>query len=173
METVRIRKVLDEDAPRLLEIYSPYILDTSISFEYDVPELQGFSHRISLISQSYPYLVAEKDGYIVGYAYASKFKEREAFKWTVETSIYVDKNYRNHGVGNLLYRALEKELAIRGYRSMCACIAYTDSTDDPHLGNESIKFHEKMGFVKVAHFHKCGWKFSKWYDIVWMEKLLQ
>lgn len=172
MRTIKIREVLVEDAPRLLEIYSPYVSDTSISFEYAIPELHDFSHQISIISQSYPYIVAEMDGYILGYAYATKFKEREAFKWTCETSIYVDSIYRNRGIGNLLYTALEKELVIRGYQSMCACIAYTDDIDDPHLGNDSIYFHEKMGFKKVAHFHKCGWKFSKWYDIVWMEKLL-
>ena len=169
---INIREVIPADAPHLLEIYAPYVEQTAISFEYDVPTLEEFAGRISRIASKYPYLVAEKEGRIVGYAYAGEFKGREAFRWTVETSVYVDRNQRHGGIGRMLYGALEHELRQRGFQSMCACIAYTERDGDPHLTNDSVFFHERMGFAMVAHFHRCGWKFGRWYDMVWMEKLL-
>lgn len=169
---ITIRTVALSDVPNLLDIYAPYIQKTAISFEYVVPTKAEFSKRISMITPQYPYLVAEQDGRIVGYAYASEFKGREAFKWTVETSVYVDRNRRNMGVGSMLYYVLECELRKRGFNSMCACIAYTNSPDDPYLTNDSVLFHERKGFTLVGHFHRCGWKFQRWYDIVWMEKIL-
>lgn len=109
---------------------------------------------------------------IAGYAYATEFKGREAFRWTVETSVYVERTQRQGGIGRMLYEALERELRQRGFQSMCACIAYTERDADPHLTNDSVLFHERMGFAIVGHFHRCGWKFGRWYDMVWMEKLL-
>ena len=169
---IKIREVRTADAPHLLEIYAPYVEKTAISFEYDVPTLEEFAGRISRIASRYPYLVAEKEGRIAGYAYATEFKGREAFRWTVETSVYVDRNQRHVGIGRMLYGALEHELRQRGFQSMCACIAYTERESDPHLTNDSVFFHERMGFAMVGHFHRCGWKFGRWYDMVWMEKLL-
>lgn len=169
---ITIREVAIEDVPRLLEIYAPYVRDTAISFEYDVPEIKEFSTRVQCIMQKYPYLVAEEGGTILGYVYAAEFKSRQAFRWTVETSVYVDKSCRQRGVGSMLYAALEEQLRERGFQSMCACIAYTNDAEDPYLTNDSIMFHEKQGFRLVAHFHRCGWKFSRWYDMVWMEKMI-
>lgn len=167
-----IRQATLADAPRLLEIYAPYVGETAISFEYAAPSLEEFQRRISSIMQRYPYVVAEENGRVWGYAYASAFKEREAFRMTVETSVYVDAACRQQGIGRQLYIALEEQLRTSGFQSMCACIAYTDDANDPYLPDGSIVFHERQGFHKVAHFHRCGWKFSRWYDIVWMEKLL-
>ena len=167
-----IRIATQADVPQILAIYAPYILNTTYTFEYDVPTLEEFAGRISRIVSKYPYLVAEKEGRIVGYAYATEFKGREAFRWTVETSVYVERSQRQGGIGRMLYGALEHELRQRGFQSMCACIAYTERESDPHLTNDSVFFHERMGFAMVAHFHRCGWKFMRWYDMVWMEKLL-
>lgn len=167
-----IRQATLADAPRLLDIYAPYVEKTAISFEYVAPSLEEFQKRISSIMQRYPYLVAEENGKVLGYAYASAFKEREAFRLTVETSVYVDAACRQRGIGRQLYAALEQSLRSNGFQSMCACIAYTDNDDDPYLPDGSVAFHERLGFKRVAHFHRCGWKFSRWYDIVWMEKLL-
>ena len=89
---MRIRPATPNDAVKLLDIYAPYVTDTAITFEYEVPTLEEFRRRIEHISKKYPYLVAEEDGDIVGYVYASSFKERDAFQWAVETSIYVDRN---------------------------------------------------------------------------------
>jgi phosphinothricin acetyltransferase len=167
-----IRQATLADAHRLLEIYAPYVEETAISFEYVAPSVKEFQRRISTIMQRYPYLVAEENGMVIGYAYASAFKEREAFRMTVETSVYVDTCCKQKGIGRQLYSALGECLRANGIQSMCACIAYTNEADDPYLPDGSIAFHERLGFHKVAHFHRCGWKFSRWYDIVWMEKLL-
>ena len=105
-----IRQATLADAPRLLEIYAPYVGETAISFEYAAPSLEEFQRRISSIMQRYPYVVAEENGRVWGYAYASAFKEREAFRMTVETSVYVDAACRQQGIGRQLYIALEEEL---------------------------------------------------------------
>lgn len=169
---IKIREVSVDDIAQLVEIYAPYVRGTAISFEYTVPSIEEFHNRVLRIMQKYPYLVAEEDGKVLGYAYADAFKGREAFNWTVETSIYIESNCRNSGIGRQLYDALERELKLRGFHSMCACIAFTDDAQDPYLTNGSVDFHEKQGFSLVAHFHRCGWKFSRWYDMVWMEKLI-
>lgn len=172
MNDIKVRDVKVEDAARLLEIYAPYVVDTAISFEYEVPSKEEFEVRIKSISASYPYIVAEVDGVIVGYAYAGVFKARKAYDHCVETTIYVDKDKHGCGVGRALYKALEDELAKRGKKNLNACIGWTPRSDDKHLTNQSEAFHEHMGYQKVAHFHKCGYKFDEWYDMIWMEKIL-
>ncbi|MBQ3635487.1 MAG: N-acetyltransferase [Bacteroidales bacterium] len=171
MEQVTIRRVSVADAEALLAIYAPYVTDTAITFEYDVPSLDEFVSRIEHISAKYPYLVAEQDGKIVGYAYATEFKGREAYKWSVETTVYVDRSCHGLGTGRMLYEALEQALKKQGMMSLNACIAYTATKND-HLTNDSMYFHEKMGYKLVAHFHKSGRKFDEWYDMIWMEKLI-
>lgn len=168
---MEIRKVTVDDAKELLDIYAPYVEQTAITFEYDVPSVGEFVERIKKISSKYPYIAAVEDGKIVGYAYASAFKERAAYQWSVETSIYVDMQKRQNGVGRLLYEALEQRLREQGILNSNACISYTEVEDD-HLTNGSVRFHKKLGYELVAHFHKCGKKFGKWYDMVWMEKML-
>ena len=168
---MEIRKVTVDDAKELLDIYAPYVEQTAITFEYDVPSVGEFVERIKKISSKYPYIAAVEDGKIVGYAYASAFKERAAYQWAVETSIYVDMQKRQNGVGRLLYEALEQRLREQGILNSNACISYTDVEDEHHT-NGSVHFHEKLGYELVAHFHKCGKKFGKWYDMVWMEKML-
>lgn len=168
---MEIRKVTVDDAKELLDIYAPYVEQTAITFEYDVPSVGEFVERIKKISSKYPYIAAVEDGKIVGYAYASAFKERAAYQWSVETSIYVDMLKRQNGVGRLLYEALEQRLREQGILNSNACISYAEVEDD-HLTNDSVHFHEKLGYELVAHFHKCGKKFGKWYDMVWMEKML-
>ena len=168
---MEIRKVTVDDAKELLDIYAPYVEQTAITFEYDVPSVGEFVERIKKISSKYPYIAAVEDGKIVGYAYASAFKERAAYQWAVETSIYVDMQKRQNGVGRLLYEALEQRLREQGILNSNACISY-DEVEDEHLTNGSVQFNEKLGYELVAHFHKCGKKFGKWYDMVWMEKML-
>lgn len=168
---MNVRDVQIQDAEALLAIYAPYVELTAITFEYDVPTVDEFRRRITDISKRYPWLVAEDNGRIVGYAYASAFKERAAYQWAVETSIYVDRNERGKGTGKLLHEALEETLRERGILNMNACIAYTDKEDE-FLTLDSVRFHERLGYSKVAHFHQCGRKFGRWYDMVWMEKLI-
>ena len=166
-----IEKVKTEDAEELLAIYAPYVKDTAISFEYEVPTVEEFRERIRQISAKYPYIKMVEDGKITGYAYANTFKEREAYDWSVETTVYVRQDIRRHGTGRMLYEQLEKSLKSMGILNMNACIAYTDEEDE-HLTNDSCFFHKKMGFELVGTFHKSGYKFDRWYDMIWMEKMI-
>ncbi len=168
---ILIREATVADAAQLLEIYAPYVEQTAITFEYDVPSLPEFQDRIRETGRSFPYLVATRGDRIVGYAYAHSFYGRAAYRRSVETSIYLDREERRHGVGRRLYAALERQLRERGFLNMNACIAYQDEPD-AHLPLDSVRFHEAMGFVRCAHFHKCGYKFGRWYDVVWAEKMI-
>lgn len=166
---ITIRTAGESDAPALLNIYAPYIVNTAITFEYTVPSTEEFAGRIRRTLQKYPYLVAEQQNKILGYAYAGPFHERAAYDWAVETSIYVDQTQRHTGIGRLLHDALEHTLQAQGILNMNACIACT-SKEDPHLDNNSIEFHTHMGYRLVGEFYQCGYKFHTWYNMVWMEK---
>lgn len=172
METnIIIRRATKEDAEEILKLYAPYVTDTAITFEYDVPSVQEFAARIDHTLKKYPYLVAVEDHRIIGYAYASPFKERAAYDWAVETTIYLKQDCRGRGVGRKLYLALEEGLRKQNILNLNACIAFTQ-TEDKHLSNASTFFHTQLGYKKVAHFSKCGYKFETWYDMIWMEKII-
>jgi phosphinothricin acetyltransferase len=161
----------EADAEEILKIYSPYVTDTAITFEYDIPSVAEFSRRIRNTLQMYPYIVALGEGRIVGYAYASAFKERAAYNWSVETTVYLKQDCRGRGLGKKLYLTLEDLLKRQNIINLNACIAYT-SVEDEHLNNTSTAFHEHLGYSKAAYFTKCGYKFGTWYDMIWMEKML-
>lgn len=161
---LKIRIATPDDAAALLEIYKPYVERTTITFEYDVPTLEDFTSRITHTLERYPYLVACLDGEPVGYAYAGAFKSRAAYDRAVELSVYVKNGMHGHGIGKALYAALEALLKQQHVTNLNACINY------PGVG--SVQFHEKLGYTTVAHFHKCGYKFGKWLDMIWMEKFL-
>ncbi|MDD3369626.1 MAG: GNAT family N-acetyltransferase [Lachnospiraceae bacterium] len=160
-----IRMATIQDVPSLLAIYEPYVLHTEVTFEYDVPTLQDFASRVESTLEKFPYLVCcNADGKIFGYAYASSFKGRAAYNWSVETSIYVDQNCHHKGIGKILYDALEDILKKQQIRNVCACIAYPNP--------DSVAFHEYFGYQTVAHFHHSGFKHGKWLDMIWMEKFI-
>ncbi len=169
---IRIRPAALADAPVLLDLYAPYVEHTAITFEYDVPSLQEFSRRMEAVLRRYPYLTAESGGTPVGYAYASPFHERAAYGWAVETSIYVSQSVRGQGVGGALYQALERVLARQHILNLNACIAVPPPEGDPYLTGDSAAFHSHLGYRPVGRFHQCGYKFGRWYDMIWMEKLL-
>lgn len=169
---ILIRSVSPKDAEALLSIYAPYVKKTAVTFEYDVPSIGEFSQRISNTIEKYPYLVAEIDGEISGYAYVSAFKERAAYDWAVETSIYIDMNKKRLGAGKKLYDTLELICHEQNILNLNACIAYPCSKNDMHLTTESADFHSHIGYSLVGRFHKCGYKFNSWYDMIWMEKLI-
>ena len=168
---ITIRTAILSDAQALLNIYAPYVEYTAITFEYDVPSVEEFASRIKNTLQKYPYLVAEKNGRLLGYAYASPFHERPAYDWAVETSIYVDQNIKHQGIGRRLHDALEDALRSQGILNMNACIAYPPEEDE-YLDKNSVEFHTHMGYRLVGEFYKCGYKFHRWYNMVWMEKLI-
>lgn len=169
---MRMEMVSPADASELLEIYAPYVKNTAISFEYEVPTVEEFKNRIENITTKYPYIKALNDeNKIIGYAYANSFKTRKAYDWSVESTVYVRQDCRRGGVGRKLYHALEEMLKEMGILNMNACIA-VPKTDDLHLTKDSLIFHEKMGFSIVGTFHNSGYKFCNWYDMVWMEKMI-
>ena len=169
--SVKIQKVEIEDAAELLSIYAPYVRDTAVSFEYEVPSCEEFRERIRTISSALPYLKAVDEKGILGYAYAGTFKNRKAYDWSVEVTVYVRRDSRRAGVGRLLYGALEDSLRRIGVLNMNACIAVPRG-DDEHLTNDSYLFHKRMGFDLVGTFHNSGYKFDTWYDMIWMEKMI-
>ena len=170
-DTVIIRSATVDDAESLAAIYAPYVRDTAISFEVEPPTPQEFAARIARTLERYPYLVAERGGAAVGYAYAGPFKERAAYAASVELSVYVDQSCQGAGIGRALYEALERELAQRGVTNLYACVAYPPAEDE-RLTLASVRFHEHMGFSIVGRFHGCACKFGRLYDMVWMEKRL-
>lgn len=171
MNDIKIRRATQDDAEALLKIYAPYVINTAISFETEAPSIEEFRNRIKNISERYPYIVAEENGKIFGYAYAGAFKTRRAYDWSVESTIYMSEDARGKGIGRLLYEALEKALVSMGITNMNACIAAPRGADD-HLTEDSPRFHEAMGFKLVGRFHSCAYKFGKWYDMIWMEKVI-
>lgn len=166
-----IRNAQISDAEELLEIYRPYVENTAISFEYEVPSVEEFKNRIQKIIRTYPYLVAIENDHIVGYAYASPFHVRKAYQWSVETSIYIKEGEHRKGYGKMLYYALENVLKKQNILNLNACIAYTEK-EDQYLTNGSKRFHEQMGFRLAGRFHESGYKFGTWYDMIWMEKII-
>ena len=227
MGELKFRVARPEDAEALRTIYAPYVEETAITFEYEVPGVEEFRARIAHTLQTYPYIVAVEeqpanagtahvDGtsvssvpasgadevcgacrtteHIIGYAYVGRLHERAAYDWSVETSIYVDRGARKHGLGRQLYERLEAILRAMNIISVNACIAYpgtmnataadrtqsnlregsTDGgagiSEDPYLNTNSPDFHAHLGYRLVGHFHACAYKFDRWYDMIWMEK---
>lgn len=171
MDKIQIRVAKIEDAPVLLSIYKPYVEKTAISFEYDIPTLDEFRRRMENTLKKYPYLVAEDENGILGYAYAGPFVGRAAYDWGIETTIYIKEDKKKLGAGKKLYEALENILKVQNILNMNACIGYPDEEDE-YLNKNSVEFHSHIGFKMVGEFHKCGYKFGRWYNMVWMEKII-
>ena len=166
-----VRPAAPADAGRLLEIYAYYVENTAVTFEYDVPSAEEFRGRIENTLKKYPYLCAEKDGRVIGYAYAGPFQMRAAYQWSAETTVYVDRDAKRQGIGKRLYTELEAALRAMGILNMYACIASTRKEDE-YLTCDSAVFHENMGFILCGTFRSCGCKFGRWYDMIWMEKMI-
>ncbi|WP_061993871.1 GNAT family N-acetyltransferase, partial [Fructobacillus ficulneus] len=160
------------DAPALVAIYKPYVENTAITFEYEVPTVGDFAQRIEQTMTKFPYIVACLGDQILGYAYTGALGPRKAYQWSVETSIYLDQNERGHGLGKRLYQLLEEISRVQNIVNLNACIA-VPKVDDQYLTNNSVKFHEHLGFRYVGAFDKSGYKFGTWYDLAWMEKKVQ
>lgn len=171
MNIINIRDAQIEDAERLLEIYGYYVENTAITFEYDIPSIEEFKGRIRKTKEKYPYLVIEVDGIIMGYAYAGAFKGRAAYDWAVELSIYLDKDAKKMGLGRRLYDQMTEILKSMGIVNLYACITYPN-IEDEYSSKNSAQFHEHLGFTLCGTFHNCGYKFGRWYNMIWMEKII-
>ena len=163
---ILIRTARGEDAAAVARIYAYYVEKTAITFEYTVPDAAEMERRRQEISQQYPYLAAEVEGKVVGYAYAHAFYGREAYAWSVESSIYVDVNERKRGIGRKLYEALEEALKSMGILNVNACIAIPYDENDSYVTYDSLNFHEHLGYTLAGRFHNSGYKFDLWYDVV-------
>lgn len=159
-----IRRVRLSDASDIVYIYNNYVLKTVVSFETEVLSIMEMKRRISVFSADYPYLVYEKDGRIAGYCYAHAWKSRAAYGRTLETTIYLAPEAKGQGIGRELMERLISECRLLGYVALIACITTTNT--------ESINFHRCLGFKKVSHFEKVGYKFGHWLDVADYELLL-
>ncbi|MBO5589329.1 MAG: GNAT family N-acetyltransferase [Anaerovibrio sp.] len=171
MQEAIIRSATVNDAERLLEIYSYYVTDTAISWEYDVPSVEEFRGRIEDVLKKYPYLVVEENGVIYGYAYAHPFVGRAAYDHSCELTIYLDKDAKGRGYGRKLYDALEAQLKEMGILNMYSCIG-DPVEEDEYLTRNSELFHQHLGFTKVGTFSNCGDKLGRWYNMIWIEKII-
>ena len=171
MKDFVIRPVSASDAEAIMNIYSHYVENTAITFEYDVPSTAEIARRIEKTIKKYPYIVAENHEGVIAYAYADTFKDRAAYDHCVEVSIYLEKDHRGLGLGKALYEALEAMLKDMGIINLYACIAVTENEDE-YLTNQSAAFHEHMGYRTVGSFRNSGRKFDRWYDMIWMEKII-
>ena len=160
-----IRKAVLSDVPVILDIYRPYILETAITFEYEVPTLEEFEVRFRTIAAKYPWLVWEEQGRILGYAYADSFKSRAAYQWDADLSIYLRQDCRGKGIGKALYTELETQMRDLGYHVLYGVV--TSANDI------SCRFHEALGYRPIAVFENTGMKFGRWYGITWYEKRIR
>ena len=168
---VKIRIACADDAENLLKIYSPYIEKTAITFEYTAPTAEEFRERIEKTLLRFPYLVAEIGKKTVGYAYAGYYIPRTACDHACEVSIYLDESFRGTGVGAMLYGKLFEILARQNITNIYASVAFADEEDE-YLTHASVRFHEREGFAEIGRFRKCGYKFERWYDLLWFEKII-
>lgn len=166
-----VRDAVMADAQRILEIYDYYVKNTAITFEYDTPSAGEFKARMERTMRRYPYLVIAEDDAVQGFAYAGPFIGRAAYDWSCELTVYLDHAARKRGMGRILYEALEARLRDMGILNLYACIGYPEVNDE-YLTTNSADFHTHMGFVKAGEFHKCGYKFGRWYSMIWMEKMI-
>lgn len=159
-----LRPATTDDSAVMADIYRYYVLNTAITFEYTAPDAVSFGKRIAEKSQMYPFLAAEADGEVIGYAYGSRFREREAYGWAAELSVYLRQDVRGGGVGRLLYSALIDLLRAQNITSVYGCVTCPNEA--------SFRLHEALGFTVAGKFTAVGNKFGKWHDVVWFEKRL-
>ncbi len=171
MPEVILRIANLNDASAVQQIYSYYVEKTAITCEVTVPSVAEIRGRMQKTLQHYPYLVATLNNRVVGFAYISPANPREAYQWTVETSIYVKHDCRGHHIGTKLYDILEKMCRRMRFVNMTAHIVYPhDGRPDQYLTLASPKFHEYYGYRLAGRFDRNVYKFDKWYDMLWMEK---
>ena len=155
----------ERDAAAILRIYAPYIVETAVTFETEIPSEPEFEERMRGIVNQFPYLVVEIDGKIVGYAYAHRQAERAAYAWNAELSIYLAEEWPGHGLGKPLYALLIDLLAMQGYINLYADITGSNAA--------SIAMHAAMGFEQIGRHVKTGYKFGQWHDTVWLCRRLR
>lgn len=164
MTDLRLRVATPEDAAAVADIYRPYVEETAVTFEETPPDADETAAKIEETLATYPWFVAERDGRVVGYAYAGRLRERPAYRWTTELSVYLDRERRGEGVGAALYRALLATLERQGFASAYGVVTLPNP--------ESVGFHEALGFERVGVLPESGYKLGEWHDVAWYERRL-
>jgi phosphinothricin acetyltransferase len=159
---MRVRDATDQDGAACAAVYAPYVTDTTVTFEDEPPSAAEMGRRIAA---AHAWVVLEDDdGGVVGYAYAGPYKERAAYRWTAEVSVYLEQGRRRSGSGRLLYEALFERLAERGFRTLVAGMTL------PNEASEGL--HRAMGFEPIGTFRRVGWKHGAWRDVAWAQRSL-
>jgi L-amino acid N-acyltransferase YncA len=160
-----VRQARDSrDATACLEIYGPYVRDTAVSFEEQVPTSEAFLDRMRQTSATHPWLVLEDTGLVVGYAYATPHRSRAAYRWAAEVTVYVASSHHRRGVGRRLYVELMRRLRGQGVRVACAGVTLPNDA--------SVGLHRAIGFEPVGVYRRIGWKRGAWHDVSWWQLLL-
>lgn len=154
-----IRLISENDAREVLDIYKPFVINTIVSFEYEAPSVDEFLKRIQTNILEYPWLVCLHGTKIIGYAYASKHRQRKAYQWSCESTVYLAPEFQHKGIARILYKTLFSILKIQGYFNVYAGISLPNQ--------KSVGFHQSFGFKKVGIYKKTGFKFGKWHDVAW------
>lgn len=155
---MQVRPATPADAGACRAVYAPYVLHTPVSFETEVPSVDEIGARIA---KAHVWLVGVEDGRVIGYAYAGEHRSRAAYRWTCETSVYVDAGRHRRGTGRALYDALLTQVREAGYRLALAGVALPNDA--------SLGLHRALGFRDVGTFHRIGWKHGAWHDVAWLE----
>ncbi|NOT51837.1 MAG: N-acetyltransferase [Chitinophagaceae bacterium] len=161
---VTIRLATSGDAKGILDIYAPYIRNTSLTFETEVPTTEAFAKRIDTYLENWPWLVCEVDGVIAGYTYATRHRERTAYQWSVESSVYIHNDFHRRGIAYALYAALFEILKKQGFNNVYAVI---------NLPNDnSVAFHESCGFKYFTTYEQVGYKLGHWKNVGWWRLII-
>ena len=161
---IAIRSATVADAPRCAEIYAPFVTDSWVSFELEAPGPEEMAGRIAKALQSHDWLVAEREGAVLGYAYGSEHRTRAAYRTSCDVAVYVDRDQTRQGIGRALYEALLPSLKDRNVHAAFAGIALPNDA--------SIALHRAMGFDPVGIYRQVGWKMGDWRDVAWFQRLL-
>jgi phosphinothricin acetyltransferase len=151
----------ERDAAACAAVYAPYVQDGVASLEEVAPDEREVAARIERVSRTHPWLVADVDGVVAGYAYGSEHHPRTAYRWSADVTVYVDAAYHRRGIGQALYRALFEVLARQGYCVACAGITLPNQA--------SVGLHESLGFVPVGVYRRIGFKHGQWWDVGWWQ----
>ncbi len=161
MSSFKIRLIEEADIPAALEVYRPYVLHTAITFEYEVPTLEEFTHKVYTITEDYPWLICEYDGAIAGYVYGSKHRARTAYQWSPEATVYMNERFHGLGLAKVMYHALFDLLRLQGYVNVYAGVGIPNA--------KSEAFHLSCGFEELGVFKRVGYKLGAWHDTRWFQ----
>lgn len=165
MDRLVVRPAQETDAQGIADIYNPFIISTTVTFEEEAVTAEEIQRRIRGVkSIPMPWLCAEYEGELAGYAYASRWRERSAYRFVAETTIYIAPAFIGRGIGKVLYRTLLEQLRTSGIHTVIGVIALPNPA--------SVTLHEKLGFIKVAHFNEVGFKFERWIDVGYWQRIL-